>query len=114
MSKKFASQADLEVKKTTFAQLSEHCWAYTAEGDPNTGVIITDDAPMQVAGQDAWLLDLVGKRFMVLLCVNDPAQVNAELMSAFKMLANGPLACLRCGPGGDGTGPRLRQSAIRS
>jgi glyoxylase-like metal-dependent hydrolase (beta-lactamase superfamily II) len=44
MTKKFASQADLEVKKTTFAQLSPHCWAYTAEGDPNTGVIITDEA----------------------------------------------------------------------
>ena len=44
MTKKFASQADLEVKKTAFAQLSKHCWAYTAEGDPNTGVIITDEA----------------------------------------------------------------------
>ena len=44
MTKKFASQADLEVKKTTFAQLSEHCWAYTAEGDPNTGVIMGEDA----------------------------------------------------------------------
>jgi glyoxylase-like metal-dependent hydrolase (beta-lactamase superfamily II) len=46
MTKKFASQADLEVKKTTFAQLSKHCWAYTAEGDPNTGVIITDEAAL--------------------------------------------------------------------
>ena len=44
MSKAFASQADLEEKQTTFEQLSEHCWAYTAEGDPNTGVIITDEA----------------------------------------------------------------------
>jgi glyoxylase-like metal-dependent hydrolase (beta-lactamase superfamily II) len=44
MSKQFASVADLEEKKTTFAQLSAHCWAYTAEGDPNTGVIITDDS----------------------------------------------------------------------
>lgn len=44
MSKQFASVADLEEKKTTFARLSEHCWAYTAEGDPNTGVIITDEA----------------------------------------------------------------------
>ena len=43
-SKQFASVADLEVKKTTFEQLSAHCWAYTAEGDPNTGVIIGDDA----------------------------------------------------------------------
>lgn len=42
--KKFASVADLEEKQTTFAQLSAHCWAYTAEGDPNTGVIITDEA----------------------------------------------------------------------
>jgi glyoxylase-like metal-dependent hydrolase (beta-lactamase superfamily II) len=44
MSKQFASVADLEEKKTTFVRLSEHCWAYTAEGDPNTGVIITDDS----------------------------------------------------------------------
>jgi len=44
MSKQFASVADLEEKETTFAQLSQHCWAYTAEGDPNTGVIIGDDA----------------------------------------------------------------------
>ena len=42
MSKAFASQADLEEKKITFEQLSKHCWAYTAEGDPNSGVIIGD------------------------------------------------------------------------
>lgn len=42
MSKAFASQADLDDKKTTFEQLSKHCWAYTAEGDPNSGVIIGD------------------------------------------------------------------------
>ncbi len=42
MSKAFASQADLHDKKTTFEQLSKHCWAYTAEGDPNSGVIIGD------------------------------------------------------------------------
>src|SRR5881394_4510115 len=42
--KKFASQADLEEKKVTFEQLSPHAWAYTAEGDPNTGIIIGDDA----------------------------------------------------------------------
>ncbi len=40
--KAFASQADLTEKKITFEQLSEHCWAYTAEGDPNSGVIIGD------------------------------------------------------------------------
>ena len=42
--KKFASQADMEEKQVTFEQLSEHAWAYTAEGDPNTGIIIGDDA----------------------------------------------------------------------
>lgn len=42
--KKFASQADLEEKQVTFQQISEHAWAYTAEGDPNTGIIIGDDA----------------------------------------------------------------------
>ena len=42
--KKFASQADLEEKEVTFSQISEHAWAYTAEGDPNTGIIIGDDA----------------------------------------------------------------------
>jgi len=42
MSKAFASQADLQDKNITFEQLSAHCWAYTAEGDPNSGVIIGD------------------------------------------------------------------------
>jgi glyoxylase-like metal-dependent hydrolase (beta-lactamase superfamily II) len=42
--KKFASQADLEEKQVSFSQISEHAWAYTAEGDPNTGIIIGDDA----------------------------------------------------------------------
>ena len=42
--KKFASQADLEEKKITFERLSEHAYAYTAEGDPNTGIVIGDNA----------------------------------------------------------------------
>jgi len=42
--KTFASAADLEEKKVSFERLSEHAWAYTAEGDPNTGVVIGDDA----------------------------------------------------------------------
>ncbi|MFM0489378.1 MBL fold metallo-hydrolase [Paraburkholderia graminis] len=42
--KKFASHADVEEKKVTFEQLSEHAYAYTAEGDPNTGIVIGDDA----------------------------------------------------------------------
>ena len=42
MPKAFASQADLADQQITFEQLSAHCWAYTAEGDPNSGVIIGD------------------------------------------------------------------------
>ncbi|MDK9695495.1 MAG: MBL fold metallo-hydrolase [Siculibacillus sp.] len=44
--KAFASHADTQEKRVTFAQISEHAWAYTAEGDPNTGVIIGDDSVM--------------------------------------------------------------------
>src|SRR5574337_584419 len=46
--KKFASQADLEEKKVSWDKLSDNACAYTAEGDPNTGVIIGDDACMIV------------------------------------------------------------------
>jgi glyoxylase-like metal-dependent hydrolase (beta-lactamase superfamily II) len=46
MANQFASTADLEKKQVSFSQLSAHCWAFTAEGDPNTGVIISDDAVM--------------------------------------------------------------------
>src|SRR5512140_3943745 len=51
MSKAFASQADLTDKKVTFARLSENAYAYTAEGDPNTGVVIGDDAVMVIDTQ---------------------------------------------------------------
>jgi glyoxylase-like metal-dependent hydrolase (beta-lactamase superfamily II) len=49
--KAFASQADLEEKKVSFTQLSEHAWAYTAEGDPNTGIVIGEDAVMVIDTQ---------------------------------------------------------------
>ena len=49
--KKFASQADLEVKKVTFDKLSDNAYAYTAEGDPNTGIIIGDDCVMVINTQ---------------------------------------------------------------
>ncbi len=49
--KTFASAADLEQKKVSFEKLSEHAYAYTAEGDPNTGIIIGDDAVMVIDTQ---------------------------------------------------------------
>lgn len=51
MNKKFASQADLGDKKVSFDKLSDNAYAYTAEGDPNTGIIIGDDAVMVVDTQ---------------------------------------------------------------
>ncbi len=51
MSKAFASQADLADKKISFTKLSEHAYAYTAEGDPNTGVIVGDDCVMVIDTQ---------------------------------------------------------------
>ena len=49
--KQFASVADLEEKKTTFEQLEEGLYAYTAEGDPNSGVVIGDDSVMVIEAQ---------------------------------------------------------------
>ncbi|WP_418122753.1 MBL fold metallo-hydrolase [Variovorax sp. 160MFSha2.1] len=49
--KKFASHADLEEKKVSFTRLSENAYAYTAEGDPNTGIFIGDEAVMVVDTQ---------------------------------------------------------------
>jgi len=51
MSKAFASQADLEDKVVSFEKLSDNAYAYTAEGDPNTGVIIGDEAVMVIDTQ---------------------------------------------------------------
>jgi len=47
----FASQADLKAKKISFRKLSENCYAFTAEGDPNTGVIVGDDGVMVIDAQ---------------------------------------------------------------
>src|SRR5690242_12867768 len=49
--KKFASQADLQEKKVSFDKLSDRAYAYTAEGDPNTGIVIGDNAVMVIDTQ---------------------------------------------------------------
>ena len=51
MSKTFASTGDLGEKNITFAKLGEGAWAYTTEGDPNTGVIVGDDGVMVIDAQ---------------------------------------------------------------
>ena len=47
----FASQADLQPKKIKFEKLSANAYAFTAEGDPNTGVIVGDDSVMIIDAQ---------------------------------------------------------------
>jgi glyoxylase-like metal-dependent hydrolase (beta-lactamase superfamily II) len=51
MAKAFASHADLADKPVTFAKLSDNAYAYTTEGDPNTGIVIGDDGVMVVDTQ---------------------------------------------------------------
>ncbi|SMX42897.1 MBL fold metallo-hydrolase [Actibacterium lipolyticum] len=51
MAKAFASQGDMSEKKTSFTEVGEGLWAFTAEGDPNSGVIIGDDSVMVVEAQ---------------------------------------------------------------
>ncbi|HEX9856777.1 MAG TPA: MBL fold metallo-hydrolase [Paracoccaceae bacterium] len=51
MAKPFASQGDLAQKKTSFTEIGSGIYAFTAEGDPNSGVIIGDDSVMVVEAQ---------------------------------------------------------------
>jgi glyoxylase-like metal-dependent hydrolase (beta-lactamase superfamily II) len=51
MTKAFASRADLQEKQVAFDRLSEHAYAYTAEGDPNTGIVTGDDAVLVADAQ---------------------------------------------------------------
>ncbi|MEQ9573882.1 MAG: MBL fold metallo-hydrolase [Nitratireductor sp.] len=51
MTKSFASAGDLAEKKISFTEIGRDLWAFTAEGDPNTGVIIGDDCVMIVDAQ---------------------------------------------------------------
>ena len=51
MAKAFASQGDLEEKNISFDELAEGVFAFTAEGDPNSGVIVGDDGVLVVDTQ---------------------------------------------------------------
>jgi glyoxylase-like metal-dependent hydrolase (beta-lactamase superfamily II) len=51
MAKAFASAGDMEDKKVSFTEVGEGLYAFTAEGDPNTGVIIGDESVMIVEAQ---------------------------------------------------------------
>jgi glyoxylase-like metal-dependent hydrolase (beta-lactamase superfamily II) len=47
----FASTEDLGEKKISFDQIGSGLYAYTAEGDPNSGVVVGDNAVMVIDAQ---------------------------------------------------------------
>ena len=51
MAKAFASQGDMDDKNISFTRIGDGLYAFTAEGDPNTGVIIGNDSVMIVEAQ---------------------------------------------------------------
>ncbi|MGJ8605151.1 MAG: MBL fold metallo-hydrolase [Marivita sp.] len=51
MTQSFASQGDMAEKEISFTEIGEGLFAFTAQGDPNTGVIIGDDSVMIVEAQ---------------------------------------------------------------
>ena len=51
MTQNFASTGDLSDKETTFAEIGKDIYAFTAEGDPNSGVVIGDDSVLVVEAQ---------------------------------------------------------------
>src|SRR5262245_45276949 len=52
----FASTADTADKQVSFTELGPGLYAYTAEGDPNTGVVVGDDSVMVIDAQATPLL----------------------------------------------------------
>jgi glyoxylase-like metal-dependent hydrolase (beta-lactamase superfamily II) len=51
MAKGFASANDLGEKKVSFDQVGPGLYAFTAEGDPNSGIIVGDDGVMVIDAQ---------------------------------------------------------------
>ncbi len=51
MAKAFASQSDLSEKAISFTEIGKGLYAFTAQGDPNSGVIIGDDSVMIIEAQ---------------------------------------------------------------
>ena len=47
----FASTEDIDEKKVSFDQIGAGLYAYTAEGDPNSGIVVGDDSVMVIDAQ---------------------------------------------------------------
>jgi len=51
MARAFASTGDMADKQVSFTEVGKDLYAFTAEGDPNTGIIVGDDSVMIVDAQ---------------------------------------------------------------
>jgi glyoxylase-like metal-dependent hydrolase (beta-lactamase superfamily II) len=51
MSKGFASTGDMEEKIITFKEIGKDLYAFTAQGDPNSGIIVGDDGVIVIDAQ---------------------------------------------------------------
>ncbi len=51
MATPFASQGDLEEKQVTFEEIAPGAYAYTTEGDPNSGVVVGDESVLVIEAQ---------------------------------------------------------------
>ncbi len=63
IAKAFASTDDRADKKISFDQIGPGLYAYTAEGDPNSGIIVGDDSVMVVDAQStpAMAMDVIAR-----------------------------------------------------
>lgn len=51
MARPFATEGDSEDKPTSFEEIGPGCYAFTAAGDPNTGVVIGEESVMVIDAQ---------------------------------------------------------------
>jgi 3-(3-hydroxy-phenyl)propionate hydroxylase len=67
-----------------------------------------DDAPVRVAGQDAWLLDQLGNRFVLVVFVEGAQGLDPALRTSLQALAQAPIPVqlLTVGRGGDVDDPQ--------
>ena len=79
----------------------------TPDGEAFAGNMVPgapmDDAPVRVAGQDAWLLDQLGNRFVLMVFVADGQGLDPALRTSLQALAQAPVPVrlLTVGPGAD-------------
>src|SRR6188472_276699 len=100
MSKGFASTGDTAEKVISFDEIGRGLYAFTAEGDPNSGVIVGDDGVMVVDAQATpvmarQVIDRVAKitdkpiKYVLLTHYHAVRVLGASAYAGAKILASG-------------------------